>query len=102
MKVCTALQLQAVPHNAYALPCCVCFQDLKCVLKKAGLEGRDIVFLFNDTQIIHEGFLEDLNNILNAGKLRQWRACRTIWWRVSHRPLFSTAHVAQILCQWLI
>lgn len=55
----------------YALPCCVCFQDLKCVLKKAGLEGRDIVFLFNDTQIIHEGLLEDLNNILNAGKLRQ-------------------------------
>lgn len=43
-------------------------QDLKRVLKKAGLEGRDTVFLFSDTQIIQEGFLEDLNNILNAGK----------------------------------
>jgi hypothetical protein len=37
------------------------------VLKKAGLEGRDTVFLFSDTQIVQEGFLEDLNNILNAG-----------------------------------
>lgn len=37
------------------------------MLKKAGLEGRDTVFLFSDTQIMQEGFLEDLNNILNAG-----------------------------------
>lgn len=42
--------------------------DLKRVLKKAGMEGRDLVFLFNDTQILHEGFLEDLNNMLNAGE----------------------------------
>jgi hypothetical protein len=39
------------------------------VLKKAGLEGRDTVFLFSDTQIVQEGFLEDLNNILNAGEM---------------------------------
>jgi hypothetical protein len=25
------------------------------------------VFLLADTQIVHEGFLEDVNNILNAG-----------------------------------
>lgn len=43
-------------------------QDLKRVLKKAGLEGRNTVFLFSDTQIVQEGFLEDLNNILNAGQ----------------------------------
>ncbi|KAF6265909.1 dynein heavy chain 2 [Scenedesmus sp. NREL 46B-D3] len=35
--------------------------------REAGLEGHDTVFLFNDTQIVQEGFLEDLNNILNAG-----------------------------------
>lgn len=29
------------------------------------------MFLFNDTQIMHEGFLEDINNILNAGECRQ-------------------------------
>jgi dynein heavy chain len=47
--------------------------DLKRVLKKVGTEGRDIVFLFNDTQILHEGCLEDLNNILNAGEYqRAW------------------------------
>lgn len=45
-----------------------CLQDLKRVLKKAGIEGRDLVFLFIDTQINHEGFLEDINNILNAGE----------------------------------
>jgi hypothetical protein len=49
--------------------CTFCWlQDLKRVLKKAGLEGRDTVFLFSDTQIVQEGFLEDLNNILNAGE----------------------------------
>jgi dynein heavy chain len=42
-------------------------QDLKRVLKKAGLEGRDTVFLFSDTQIVQEGFLEDINSILNSG-----------------------------------
>lgn len=38
------------------------------MLKKAGMEGQEVVFLFSDTQILHEGFLEDLNNILNAGE----------------------------------
>jgi hypothetical protein len=46
------------------------------VLKKAGLEGQEVVFLFNDTQILHEGFLEDLNNILNAGELKSARTAR--------------------------
>jgi hypothetical protein len=55
---------QRPTHWLYWPPC---LQDLKRVLKTAGLEGRDVVFLFSDTQIIHEGFLEDLNNILNAG-----------------------------------
>lgn len=41
--------------------------DLKKVLRIAGLEGRPIVFLFTDTQIADESFLEDINNILNSG-----------------------------------
>lgn len=44
-------------------------QDLKRVLKRAGLEGVEVVFLFSDTQIINEAYLEDLNNILNAGEV---------------------------------
>ncbi|EDQ91509.1 uncharacterized protein MONBRDRAFT_15298, partial [Monosiga brevicollis MX1] len=42
-------------------------EDLKTVLKKAGLENQQVVFLFSDTQIKAESFLEDINNILNSG-----------------------------------
>jgi dynein heavy chain len=31
------------------------------------LEDKPIVFLFSDTQISKESFLEDINNILNNG-----------------------------------
>lgn len=42
-------------------------EDLKRVLLGAGIEARPTVFLFCDTQIISEGCLEDINNILNGG-----------------------------------
>ena len=42
-------------------------EDLKTCLKMAGVEGKPTVFLFVDTQIVLETFLEDLNNILNTG-----------------------------------
>ena len=35
--------------------------------KSAGLKDNPIVFLFSDTQIKEESFLEDINNILNSG-----------------------------------
>lgn len=41
--------------------------DVRKCLMKAGLENVPIVFLFADTQIKSEIFLEDLNNILNSG-----------------------------------
>lgn len=34
----------------------------------AGALKEDTVFLFTDTQIVVEEFLEDINNILNSGK----------------------------------
>jgi len=43
--------------------------DLKKVLMKAGGEGKDTTFLFTDTQIAQESFLEDINNILNSGEV---------------------------------
>jgi dynein heavy chain len=35
----------------------------------AGVEQRQTVFLFSDTQITQEAFLEDINNILNGGEI---------------------------------
>ena len=41
-------------------------EDLKNLLKTAG-KNEEVTFLFSDTQIVKESFLEDLNNILNTG-----------------------------------
>lgn len=35
----------------------------------SGYEGSPYVFLFSDTQIINEAFVEDINNILNNGEI---------------------------------
>ncbi|XP_060766195.1 dynein axonemal heavy chain 1 [Neoarius graeffei] len=42
-------------------------EDIKNVMMKAGLKNVHITFLFVDTQIKSESFLEDINNILNSG-----------------------------------
>ena len=42
-------------------------EDLKKLLMTAGIKGRDIVFLFSDTQIVTESMLEDVSNVLNSG-----------------------------------
>ena len=39
------------------------------LLLVAGEEGKPLVFLFTDTQIVKESFLEDINNILNTGEV---------------------------------
>ncbi|XP_022919976.1 dynein axonemal heavy chain 6 [Onthophagus taurus] len=43
------------------------FDDLRRFYTHAGVLNEDTVFLFTDTQIVQEGFLEDVNNILNSG-----------------------------------
>jgi len=43
--------------------------DMKKLLKLAGAKNTEVVFLFSDTQIIKESFLEDINNILNTGEV---------------------------------
>ncbi|XP_023393798.1 dynein heavy chain 1, axonemal [Pteropus vampyrus] len=43
--------------------------DVKKVLFKAGLHNLPITFLFVDTQIKNESFLEDINNVLNSGDI---------------------------------
>ncbi len=44
-------------------------EDMKGLMMRAGGEGRPIAFLFTDSQIVHEGFLEDINNMLNTGEI---------------------------------
>ncbi|WAR10683.1 DYH7-like protein [Mya arenaria] len=44
-------------------------EDLKRILRKATETDNHGVFLFSDTQIKQESFLEDINNLLNAGEV---------------------------------
>jgi len=44
-------------------------EDLKKLYNLAGCERKKVVFLFNDTQIKNEGFLEDINNFLSSGNI---------------------------------
>ena len=41
--------------------------DIKKILFMAGLENKKIVFLFGDTQIKEESFIEDIGSLLNSG-----------------------------------
>jgi dynein heavy chain len=36
---------------------------------KVAIDNRLVAFSFNDTQITQEGFLEDVNNLLNSGEV---------------------------------
>ena len=44
-------------------------EDIKKFMIMTGVEGKDTVFLFTDSQIVDETMLEDLNNILNTGEV---------------------------------
>ncbi|EDO45806.1 predicted protein [Nematostella vectensis] len=44
-------------------------EDIKAILRKTAEGETNGVFLFTDTQIKEESFLEDINNLLNAGEV---------------------------------
>lgn len=44
-------------------------EDLRNLYWLAGVQNAPTVFLITDTQICHEEFLEDINNILNSGEV---------------------------------
>jgi len=43
--------------------------DLRTMMRGAGVKNKPVVFLFTDTQIKQASFLEDINNILNNGEV---------------------------------
>lgn len=43
--------------------------DMKNLLRMCGGKGNTTSFIFTDVQIKEEGFLEDVNNILNTGEI---------------------------------
>ena len=45
------------------------FVDLKKLYFMAGVDYKPTIFLFNDTQVLDESFLEDINNILSSGEV---------------------------------
>jgi dynein heavy chain len=42
---------------------------VKKIFLACGVDASNLVFLFSDTQIINEAFVEDINNILNNGEI---------------------------------
>jgi dynein heavy chain len=44
-------------------------EDIRGLLRKSAIENEPQVFLFSDTQIVKESFLEDINNLLNSGEI---------------------------------
>jgi len=45
------------------------YEDLKSLLLTAGANNQPVSFLFTDSQVVSESFLEDINNILNSGEV---------------------------------
>eukprot|EP01038_Epipyxis_sp_PR26KG_P008094 gene8094-10963_t len=44
-------------------------EDIKSMMNKAGVMNKPTVFMMDDTQIVRESFLEDINGILNTGEV---------------------------------
>nr|XP_015196051.1 PREDICTED: dynein heavy chain 2, axonemal isoform X1 [Lepisosteus oculatus]XP_015196052.1 PREDICTED: dynein heavy chain 2, axonemal isoform X1 [Lepisosteus oculatus]XP_015196053.1 PREDICTED: dynein heavy chain 2, axonemal isoform X1 [Lepisosteus oculatus] len=44
-------------------------EDIKKLYRQTGVDNKPTVFLFNDTQVVDESFLEDVNNILSSGEV---------------------------------
>ena len=48
-------------------------EDLKTLFRQAGVSDKPTVFLFDETQIVVETFLEDINNVLTSGEVGRCR-----------------------------
>lgn len=44
-------------------------EDIKKIMKRAGMENKPTVFLMSDSQIKEESMLEDIDSLLNSGEV---------------------------------
>jgi len=44
-------------------------EDLRKLYRMTGVENKPTTFLFNDTQVVDESMLEDINNVLSSGEV---------------------------------
>ena len=44
-------------------------EDIKAMMTKAGVNNIPTVFMIDDSQLVKEAFLEDINGILNTGEV---------------------------------
>ena len=58
---------------------------------EAGRDAKPVVFLFSDTQIVKESFLEDINNILNSGEVPNMMETEDMERILAVRPLAKAA-----------
>jgi dynein heavy chain len=76
-KSCTKLAAAIVDFECYSIEISKAYdktawrEDLKQVMRLAGLKDppQGTVFLFSDTEIVEESFVEDINGILNTGEV---------------------------------
>ena len=61
-------------HHCIHACTCVCMHvltaaDIHKLYYQVGVEDKPTVFLFTDTQVVEETFLEDIHNILSSGEV---------------------------------
>lgn len=65
--ICELATFQICVTKNYKLP--EFREDLKVLYSKTGVEEKPTTFLFNDTQVTEEQFLEVINSILSTGEV---------------------------------
>jgi dynein heavy chain len=71
----TKLAASTLEHECFQIKLSKSFTpfDFRELLKEkmlpSGCDAKDTTFVLNDTQIMYESFLEDVNNILNTGEI---------------------------------
>ena len=71
--------------------------DLRKLYFKAGAENKPTVFLFTDTQVVVESFLEDINNILSSGEVPNLYSKAEDFEEVRQGVGWDQVHLAQSL-----